>query len=192
MVRLTTCVALIGSLLTACVPCKDVACLNGAECDKGDCICLDGFSGTHCEIEDKCITNNVACANDRPCEDGVCDCGDWYVGSECEELYINQFVGSYAGYETCSNDVFYQNMIISVPGGDDPGHLMATNSQGLIVILEMEEGKTGAFTAASTANSNKVISGEGTLTSTNFYLNYVIYENGSPSITCAYQSVKMQ
>lgn len=40
----------IGVVLTGCVDeCKDQYCLNGGDCLKGDCICPNGFTGTHCE-----------------------------------------------------------------------------------------------------------------------------------------------
>ena len=48
----------------ACIidPCIDKVCLNGGFCEDGSCVCVDGFTGTNCELlpEDPCATNNTA------------------------------------------------------------------------------------------------------------------------------------
>lgn len=76
-------------------PCKEVTCLNGGICDAGLCNCPDGFSGTDCSIEDKCITQNPTCKSYEKCEDGICILdkmteeylhGKWKVGSESFEF----------------------------------------------------------------------------------------------------------
>jgi len=38
-------------LLTSCDKCNDVTCFNGADCDDGECICGDWYSGESCETK---------------------------------------------------------------------------------------------------------------------------------------------
>ncbi|GAB4384357.1 MAG: hypothetical protein Kow0075_16390 [Salibacteraceae bacterium] len=63
-------------------------CLNGAECEDGTCICPDGFSGTNCEIEDLCITQNPDCKH-GDCVEGECDCHTNYYGEKCADKCVN-------------------------------------------------------------------------------------------------------
>lgn len=40
------------SQFTSCKDkCQDSDCLNGGFCDKGKCLCTDGYDGEHCELE---------------------------------------------------------------------------------------------------------------------------------------------
>lgn len=85
--------------LTNCDKCKDVSCDNGGTCIDGKCQCPLGFSGSSCEFEDKCLSNNVVCENDGVCEDGVCDCAKHYKGESCATYCVN---GRYVkSSETC-------------------------------------------------------------------------------------------
>ena len=63
-----------------------VRCGEHGECDAGTCICLDGFSGTHCQIQpDQCIyPEPVDCGHHGDCSAGACQCRDGYTGSRCE------------------------------------------------------------------------------------------------------------
>ncbi|NQV52461.1 MAG: hypothetical protein HQ500_04720 [Flavobacteriales bacterium] len=70
--------------LASCNKCKDVECSNDGTCEDGTCVCLAGFSGDSCQIEDKCITDNVNCLNGGVCDDGKCDCEKDYFGPSCE------------------------------------------------------------------------------------------------------------
>jgi hypothetical protein len=65
-------------------PCDDAVCLNGAICDDGDCLCINGYTGTNCEIPpvvDPCA--NVTCQNGGTCVNGDCVCADGYAGADC-------------------------------------------------------------------------------------------------------------
>ena len=80
--------ALISVLPTACEkePCESVFCQNGGICDDGICDCPVGFSGSICEIEDRCITQNVQCQNGGTCVDGTCNCPEGFIGTNCENF----------------------------------------------------------------------------------------------------------
>ena len=44
-------------------PCENQVCLNGGDCIDGDCICINGFTGEHCEIEPPqadCVVKNTS------------------------------------------------------------------------------------------------------------------------------------
>ncbi len=84
-IRFWSFLILIASITFSCDQCKDVNCLNSGTCVDGDCECLDGFSGTTCELEDKCVTGNVSCENGGLCQDGACACEDGYSGDSCED-----------------------------------------------------------------------------------------------------------
>jgi len=115
--------------LTSCDECKDVTCTNGS-CEDGTCICPTGFSGTSCEVEDKCITNNVECLNDGVCEDGECDCEPFYRGDDCGTYCVN---GRYLP-STATCDCY--------PGWDSDG---CTNEMRLGWIGEYSVAATGCF-----------------------------------------------
>lgn len=87
--------------------CKDVTCLNNGTCneDNGECDCLTGFSGTQCEIEDKCVTGNVQCVNgDCDPDTGTCNCEDGWVGDNCEIEERADWIGIFKMAEDC--DIF--------------------------------------------------------------------------------------
>ena len=63
-----------------------VHCGEHGECNAGTCLCLDGYTGTHCEIlPDRCqFPVAVDCGHHGSCAAGVCTCIDGYTGSRCE------------------------------------------------------------------------------------------------------------
>ncbi len=64
-------------------PCKDIDCQNGGICDKGDCICQNGYTGERCQTKiDPCA--NISCQNGGYCGDGSCHCPQGYSGIYCE------------------------------------------------------------------------------------------------------------
>lgn len=100
--------------LTSCNECKDVTCLNGGVCEDGTCECPAGFSGSSCEVEDKCVTNNVTCLNEGVCIDGECDCEPFYRGADCANYCKNgRYISSstscdcYPGWDSdgCTNEM---------------------------------------------------------------------------------------
>jgi len=93
---------LLAIALFACDECKDVSCLNGGTCNEGDCTCPTGFSGSNCQAEDRCVTNNLNCKNGKECVDGNCDCGDWYEGDDCGTKVTETHAGLDNGYWVCN------------------------------------------------------------------------------------------
>ena len=77
-------IALILMLNFSCKqdPCKDQVCFNGGACVDGDCICVNGYTGTNCQNEPPCA--NVTCFNNGTCINGNCDCPPGYSGNFCE------------------------------------------------------------------------------------------------------------
>lgn len=88
--------------MASCNKCKDVVCENGGTCEDGLCQCLNGFSGTNCEIEDLCITNDVTCNNDGECVDGECDCTKNYYGDSCDDYCVNGTYKKSTGECSCT------------------------------------------------------------------------------------------
>jgi hypothetical protein len=58
---------------------------NHGNCNGAGCQCDNGFSGTGCNVEDKCKTQNVPCGPGRCVNNGSCDCGGTgFHGTHCE------------------------------------------------------------------------------------------------------------
>jgi hypothetical protein len=81
--------------------CDEIVCLNGGDCNEGQCICPEGYSGASCEL-DACY--GVVCFNDGECVDGECQCPNGYEGDDCQTLAVKKFVGNYqaSGTEMCA------------------------------------------------------------------------------------------
>ena len=54
-------------------PCEDVECFNGGTCNEGSCDCIDGYTGTNCEIEPDC-NDSKPCTSPKQCENYICVC----------------------------------------------------------------------------------------------------------------------
>jgi len=105
-------------IATGCNKCKDVNCANGGTCDDGTCTCASGFSGTNCEIEDKCVTKNVTCLN-GDCVDGECDCDAYYYGDDCSNHCVNGVPGAgtckcNAGFEGSSCETYSRDKFLGI------------------------------------------------------------------------------
>ena len=72
--------------LSSCDECRKVECENDGTCEEGECVCPEGFSGSTCQTEDLCITQDVTCENGGECLDGTCNCTPTYYGESCEIL----------------------------------------------------------------------------------------------------------
>ncbi len=65
------------TIFTSCGdPCDDRNCMNDSTCVDGDCICLDGYSGIDCEVENRLSFIGVwdgqtMCDNGEPAVDGT-------------------------------------------------------------------------------------------------------------------------
>jgi len=59
----TLCMFSCEDLITQTDPCEDKVCLNGGFCEDGTCICLNGYTGSNCQIApnnpDPCEVNNT-------------------------------------------------------------------------------------------------------------------------------------
>ncbi|MEZ4722573.1 MAG: hypothetical protein R2813_11930 [Flavobacteriales bacterium] len=85
-------IAVITLFMAGCDQCKEITCINGSSCEKGECQCIDGYSGDRCEIEDRCITRDIACQNGGTCSSGECNCPEGFSGANCqiEDLCITE------------------------------------------------------------------------------------------------------
>ena len=84
--------------------CEGLICQHGGSCLDGVCRCVNGYSGTYCEIEpDPCL--NVTCQNGGTCSEGVCQCVNGYSGTYCEIEPDACYGVSCNGHGTCSNGV---------------------------------------------------------------------------------------
>ena len=54
-------------------PCENVECFNGGKCDGGSCDCVNGYTGTNCEIEPDC-NGSKPCTSPKQCENYICVC----------------------------------------------------------------------------------------------------------------------
>ena len=87
-------------------PCEGIVCQHDGACINGFCQCVNGYTGTYCEIEpDKCKDivcegcqkcdsldgtckdDNNQCSNGQTCLDGICICSD---NTQCPEGEICQ------------------------------------------------------------------------------------------------------
>ena len=72
-------------------------CLNGATCvnlgpDSHQCDCLDGYSGTDCEIDDDVCGHTAPCQNGATCNNTgpntyECMCTEEFGGENCDIYY---------------------------------------------------------------------------------------------------------
>ncbi|MBT8229362.1 MAG: hypothetical protein KJO50_03820 [Bacteroidia bacterium] len=79
-------------LLLIFIKCTIDSC-DPQECNAGSfnelsclCDCPPGYTGTFCEHEDLCITQNIECQNGGICINGICQCPEGYTGTTCEQL----------------------------------------------------------------------------------------------------------
>ena len=66
-------------------PCENVECFNDGTCNDGSCDCVNGYTGTSCEIEPQC-NDSKPCTSPKQCENYICVCP--MIGSlnECQEV----------------------------------------------------------------------------------------------------------
>jgi hypothetical protein len=149
------------SLVVGCSsPCDDVACLNGGDCNKGTCVCTNGYTGTNCEIApDPCA--NVTCLNGGICIEGVCDCPSGYEGTNCQTLSRAKFLGNYSTTEVCPSGS--ANITVSVTALANDVTKVGINGGGIYA-----DGTVSGNTITipnqfiGAGSENIVISGQGT------------------------------
>ncbi|MEX2597670.1 MAG: hypothetical protein WEC59_12160 [Salibacteraceae bacterium] len=156
--------------IISCDKCKDVECMNNGACDEGTCLCPTGFSGTSCEIEDKCTTNDVECLNGGECQNGECDCPEWYEGDDCGIKTLEQNVGLYSGSYSCSSQWSY---IFKLEHSAKDGEMLIIDQNSGANSYENDE-----FIAVFTSVSNFDVP----LTSVDHWNNDALFVEGEGSI----------
>lgn len=88
-------------------PCEGVTCNSHGTPTEAlgtcSCNCDTGWSGSNCDVEDSCITQNVTCLNGGTCDNGSCDCVAGYEGDSCQTLSRVKFLGTYDVSDSCSS-----------------------------------------------------------------------------------------
>ena len=54
-------------------PCENMECLNGGTCKEGSCECVNGYTGSSCEVEPDC-NDSKPCTSPKQCENYICVC----------------------------------------------------------------------------------------------------------------------
>lgn len=84
--------------------CDGLVCQHGGSCLDGVCRCVNGYSGTYCEIEpDACY--GITCNGHGTCSEGDCACTDGYSGTYCEIEPDACYGVTCNGHGTCSGGV---------------------------------------------------------------------------------------
>ena len=90
-------------------PCENVECFNGGTCNEGSCDCIDGYTGTNCEIEPDC-NDSKPCTSPKQCENYICVCpkiehcgmyDDACKCASCDDGYVVDETGSCIPEQTC-------------------------------------------------------------------------------------------
>ena len=118
-ILLLSLIALSTIVLTSCDECRNVECENDGTCVEGTCECPEGFSGSTCQTEDLCLTQEIQCNNDGECLDGLCNCRGGYYGETCEVLclygtYENGDCTCNQGIDGASCDTFSRDRYLGV------------------------------------------------------------------------------
>ena len=66
-------------------PCENVECFNGGKCDGGSCDCVNGYTGTNCEIEPDC-NGSKPCTSPKQCENYICVCPMIGAANTCQTV----------------------------------------------------------------------------------------------------------
>lgn len=102
--------------------CEGVSCVNGGNCLNGNCNCVNGYTGTNCEIAPNpcanvtCQNNGVPTASGSNCS---CVCQVGYEGTACQTLVRTKFLGSFSVNETCTSGTDAYSIIISASNSGD-------------------------------------------------------------------------
>jgi surface protein len=90
--------------------CTARPCLNGGQCDAGECLCAAGWTGTQCEHELRPCASSP-CANDGACAETsgsfMCLCAAGFTGAQCQ-INVDECASS-----PCSNGATCANGIAS-------------------------------------------------------------------------------
>ncbi|GEM_PF-675107 len=172
-------------LVGGCDQCKEVGCINGGDCNDGECLCPEGFTGENCQIDERCITRNVQCLNNTTCDNGECQCGNWYFGERCETKYTNQFLRFYYGSYFCNFTSTFLNTRVLESLDEEDGKLFFILDDQISFEVTMDPSLDGSFeiedqTFVYPNFERGTISGSGviSLTSLQFTVT-IVSDNGS-------------
>lgn len=169
---------LFSTTLTSCSdPCKDIVCENAGTCDEGVCTCLDGFSGTNCEIEDLCITQDVTCNNGGTCLDGTCTCTTGYEGTDCSTLVRAKYLGNFNGASNCSLSGA-ESYGLSITAGSSDLDVSFDNLYNVGFFTTGTVAADGSINIPSQAFGTGTVSGNATISGTTVTVVYTISGGG--------------
>nr|XP_033778769.1 basement membrane-specific heparan sulfate proteoglycan core protein isoform X4 [Geotrypetes seraphini] len=166
-------------------PCDSMPCLQGGRCmpsgeDAFQCLCQDGFKGSHCEItEDECLLH-YPCLNGGTCKGRLCACPHGFSGTYCERGSVvenldlgwheegsggNDAPGQYGAYFSDDAYIALPRQIFprSLPEAPETIELeiRTSSSNGLILwqgVAEKENGKTKDFISIGLKDGHLVFS----------------------------------
>lgn len=169
--------------------CTDVNCLNGGECNHGECVCPEGFSGEYCENvgeEDPC--ENVSCLNGGVCVDGSCVCPEGFSGTNCETSVGSPMLGTYSVSQSCSDNTNASFSITITQGSINDQVIISNFGNDGIELIGVVNG-TSLQVPSQTVGSS-TYNGYGNLQGSVLEIGYNLSFSGGGGLSCSMTCIR--